>query len=83
MKFTIEAINPDTVEVTLEAFNTTCKQTWHRTEFGAKASAKDFSEQLEEHGICDEEVLESIYDTFDCGCEITDIMRLAEMEEEV
>ena len=83
MKFTIEAINPDTVEVTLEAFNTTCKQTWHRTEFGAQASDEAFSEQLEEHGICDEEVLESVYDTFDCGCDITDIMRLAEMEAEV
>ena len=83
MKFTIEAINPDTVEVTLEAFNTTCKQTWHRTEFGAQASAQDFSAQLEEHGICDEEILESVYDTLDCGFDITYIMNLAEMEAEV
>ena len=64
MKYTIEVEDGKAIE-TLEIGGNTFTKTTLKKSFGSMSCDKDFSEQLEEAGIVNDELLDCVYDKLD------------------
>ena len=81
MKYTIESTETGCVE-TIEMKNgKTYTRTHERMPWGSQCKDKDFSEQMEQDGVCDE-MLNNVYDTFDSFL-ASNFMDIARLEGEV
>ena len=74
MKYSVEYKNCKFIE-TLEVDGHTATKTWKREDRGEISGLcskdKEFSEQLEE--LLDEDVLDAVYDLFDCSMLVADM----------
>ena len=77
MKYTIELTDNGCIEE-LEFNGKVYKRESERTDYGC-SSDRDFSEQLEEDGIDDEEILDKVYEMFDETYSPLNFMELAEI----
>ena len=81
MKYTIESTEKGCIE-TIELDDGRQYTREHtRTSFGSKCEDLDFSEQMDNNGIADDEFLDKVYDTFDSFL-ASNFMDMAELEED-
>ena len=65
MKYTIETTENGCVETLEMNDGTLYIKRYTKTSSGLRQEDTDFATQLEDYGVCDDEFLDKVYDTFD------------------
>lgn len=78
MKYSIESKETGYIE-TLEFCGKIYKKESIKTEFGCKSLDDDFSEQLENDSVTDDELLADVFDAFD-GFNALEFIQMAKLE---